>query len=275
MNGEKRRSIFKQAKCWVEEAGFIIRNKINDDLKIDTKLHEDDLVTEVDREIEKYFVEKIKEKYPDHLILGEEGYGDNVTSTKGTIWIVDPIDGTKNFIHQKKNFAISVGIYQDGVGEVGLIYDVMADVLYSAIREEGAYRNGEKINKLKIDTKLEKAIFSFKHELLCKSEEFNAQVIEDLVTTIRGVRYGGTASLEIAQVVAGTSDAYISQKLSPWDIAAGIIILTEVGGVAFRSNGEAMNILETGTVVVCNEVLKERILDSLQGWHENKSLVHD
>ncbi len=275
MNEQKRRAIFKQAKYWVEEAGDIIRSKISEDLKIDTKLHKDDLVTEVDREIEKFFVGKIKEKYPEHLILGEEGYGDDITSMNGTIWIVDPIDGTKNFVHQRKNFAISVGIYQNGIGEVGLIYDVMADVLYCAVREEGAYRNGEKINKLKQDTKLEEAIFSFKHEFLCKSKEFNAQVIEDLVSTIRGVRYGGTASLEIAQVVEGTSDAYISQELSPWDVAAGVIILTEVGGVATRNNGDPLNMLEAGTVIVCNEKLKERILENLQGWQVNKSLVSE
>src|SRR5690625_3944855 len=116
MNIQLRNSIFNQAKEWVEEAGEFIRERIHNPMVVDTKAHANDLVTEMDKNIEKFFVEKIKDKYPDHLLMGEEGYGDEVTSLEGTIWIIDPIDGTTNFVHQKKNFAISVGIYHDGIG---------------------------------------------------------------------------------------------------------------------------------------------------------------
>src|SRR5690625_1418359 len=86
--------VFHQAKKWVLEAGANIRKKINEPMVINTKSNPNDLVTETDRETEKFFADNIRGKYPKHLLLGEEGYGDNVTSLNNTIWIVDPIDGT-------------------------------------------------------------------------------------------------------------------------------------------------------------------------------------
>src|SRR5690625_3159383 len=106
MDNDARQQLFEQAKAWVLEAGKNIREAMQEPMMIDTKANEDDLVTEVDRATEKFFADCIKGKYPDHLLLGEEGYGDDVTSLDGTVWIIDPIDGTMNFVHLKKDFAI-------------------------------------------------------------------------------------------------------------------------------------------------------------------------
>src|SRR5699024_6193563 len=127
MNKTIREEIFLYAKKWIYEAGENIRKQIYKTYQINTKSDANDLVTDVDKSTEQFFAGKIRNQYPKHQILGEEGYGDNVKSLDGTIWIIDPIDGTMNFVHQKKNFAISIGVFQDGVGEIGLIYDVMAD----------------------------------------------------------------------------------------------------------------------------------------------------
>src|SRR5690625_3248397 len=110
MNSTIREELFKQAKEWIILAGHNIREKINDPLDVDTKADPNDLVTSMDKETEKFFAQQIKNKYPNHLIFGEEGYGDDIDSLNGTIWIIDPIDGTMNFVHQKRNFAISLGI---------------------------------------------------------------------------------------------------------------------------------------------------------------------
>lgn len=275
MNNQMREEIFVQAKKWIEEAGNIIVNRINDDLMIDTKAHANDLVTEMDQDIELFFANKIKEKYPTHLLLGEEGYGDEVTSLEGTVWIIDPIDGTKNFVHQKKNFAISVGIFHEGVGEIGFIYNVMADILYSAKRNHGAYKNNVKMEPLNNAVKLEEAIFSFKHDLLCKSKNFDPEVIEDFVNEIRGTRYGGAAALEIAQVAEGIVDGYVSKGLSPWDVAAGVVIINEVGGIAKRSNADSINMLEKGTIVICNDVISEDVFKRLRSWNRNEQTVNN
>src|SRR5690625_1154083 len=273
MNSQRREEIFEQAKIWVEEAGNIIEERINDELVIDTKTHANDLVTEMDKDIELFLSNKIKEKYPTHLLLGEEGYGDDVQTLEGTIWIIDPIDGTKNFVHQKKNFAISVGIFHEGVGEIGFIYNVMADVLYSAKRNEGAYKNNVRMKPLNKEVNFEEAIFAFKHDLLCKSKDFDAELIEDFVNEIRGARYGGAAALEIAQVAEGIVDGYISKRLSPWDVAAGIVIMNEVGGIVNRSNSDSVNMLEKGTIVACNEVLSEKIFKYLKNWNRQEHSI--
>src|SRR5690625_4428117 len=158
MKQSTRQELFSQARQWVLEAGRAIREKIDDPLIIETKSNANDLVTTMDKETEQFFAYKIKEKYPQHLLFGEEGYGDEIDSLDGTVWIVDPIDGTMNFVHQKRNFAISIGIYQDGIGEIGLIYDVMADVLYHAQKGNGAYKNELQLNQLDSSLNLHESI---------------------------------------------------------------------------------------------------------------------
>lgn len=260
-------TIFDQAEKWVLEAGRNIREKINDPMIVDTKADPNDLVTVMDKETELFFAKHIKEKYPDHFLLGEEGYGDNLTSLDGTVWIIDPIDGTMNFVHQKKHFAISVGIFVDGIGEFGLVYDVMSDILYSARRNEGAYKNKEKLKPLNKNVQLNKAIFSFNHDLLCEDNIFDKKQIEKLVNKIRGTRLIGAAALELAYIAEGGFDGYLSKELSPWDIAAGIIILNEVGGITTRNDGQAINMLENGTILACNQVIHENIISEyLRDW---------
>ncbi len=260
MNNEQRKAIFIQAEQWVLEAGGIIRDRLKNPIKVDSKSNTNDLVTEVDKEIELYFAEKIKRNYPEDLLLGEEGYGDDVTSLDGIVWIIDPIDGTMNFVHLKKDFAISVGIFHDGIGEIGLIYDVMADELYSAKRGEGAYKNDVKLGSLSKGVKFQDSIISFNHDLLIKSSKVHSETLRDLVLQVRGTRIVGAAALDIAYVAEGLLEGYYSEGLSPWDIAAGLIILKEVFGKITRVNGEEINILERGTVLACNSALQSRLL---------------
>src|SRR4051812_43051939 len=104
-------NIYMHAKEWVLEAGERIKSSFEETLNIQTKSSANDLVTNMDKEIEQFFIQKIKSIYPDHKILGEEGYGDQVEVLEGIVWMLDPIDGTMNFIHQQRNFAISLGIY--------------------------------------------------------------------------------------------------------------------------------------------------------------------
>src|SRR5690625_4600573 len=111
MDTIEREILFNRTRAWMLEAGALIREKINDPRKVSTKSNPKDLVTEMDRAVEFFFATKIKEFYPNHLLLGEEGYGDSVINQTDTVWIIDPIDGTMNFVHQKQNFAISIGIY--------------------------------------------------------------------------------------------------------------------------------------------------------------------
>ncbi|MDL4841311.1 inositol monophosphatase family protein [Aquibacillus rhizosphaerae] len=259
MDEKKRRSIFNHAKEWIYEAGQHIRDVIDEPLYIDTKSNPNDLVTQMDRNTEKYFLEKIKHTYPDHRLLSEEGFGDDVQSLDGTIWIVDPIDGTMNFVHQKRNFAISIGIYHEGLGEIGLIYNVMEDVLYTAMKGEGAYKNDKKLPQLNEKLTLDESIIVVNSIWACENRKINNKKIQALIQSVRGTRSYGSAALEFAFIAEGIVDGYLTMQLSPWDLAAGVILVNEVGGVTTQANGESINLLTNTTVFSSNAVINERI----------------
>lgn len=259
-----RDDIYRQAIVWVREAGEEIRLKMNGPLDIETKSNANDLVTKLDKETEQFFVAKIKSKYNDHLIHGEEGYGDSPTSLDGTVWIIDPIDGTMNFVHQKRNFAISIGIYHDGIGEIGLIYDVMANVLYHAKKDEGAYKDNVKLPSLPERATINEAIIGMNHFWLCKNRLIEEDVMQEFVKDIRGTRTYGSAALEFAYTAEGIIDGYISMNLSPWDVAAGIVIVNEVGGITKDIDGNPVNMLKKSTILTCNKALQKNILDKIK-----------
>ncbi|SFB18257.1 myo-inositol-1(or 4)-monophosphatase [Lentibacillus halodurans] len=261
MDLELREALYLQAKEWVLEAGKTIREKINDPLTIDTKSDPNDLVTTMDKGTEYFLITNIKETYPEHFIISEEGYGDELQSLDGTVWIIDPIDGTMNFVHQKRNFAISVGIYHDGVGEIGLIYDVMADQLYSAKRGGGAYKNKTALPRLSEQKSFYESILGLNHFWLCENRLVDEKVIQNLVKTIRGSRTYGSAALEFASVAEGIMDGYMTMDLAPWDIAAGIVIVDEVGGRTTNAFGEQINLLQKNSVLTCNPAIQEQLIN--------------
>ncbi|TFJ94521.1 inositol monophosphatase family protein [Lentibacillus salicampi] len=261
MNETFREKLYQQAKEWVVEAGTTIREKINDPLTISTKSDRNDLVTTMDKDTEYFFMTNIKRTYPDHFIISEEGYGDELQSLGGTVWIIDPIDGTMNFVHQKRNFAISVGIYQDGIGEIGLIYDVMADELYSAKRGEGAFKNNMALSPLPEQKSLYDSILGLNHFWLCENRLVEEKVIQELVRTVRGSRTFGSAALEFAYVAEGIMDGYMTMGLAPWDIAAGIVIVNETRGRTTDAFGGSLNLLQKSSVLTCNPAIQEQIVN--------------
>lgn len=261
MNKSTRQTIFENAKLWVLEAGEKIRERMKSEFQVDTKSNPNDLVTEVDKETEKYFASKIRSTYKDHLIIGEEGYGDKVESLDGTVWIIDPIDGTMNFVHQKRNFAISIGIIHNGIAEISLIYNVMDDVLYTALKGEGAYRNDTKLSKLKDDVQLATSIFALNSILACENKKVNEKKIQQLIIDSRGTRGYGSAALELAYVAEGIIDGYITMNLAPWDFAAGYLLIEEVGGKVIQANGDRVNFLENNTIIACNHMVVDELLN--------------
>src|SRR5699024_10316166 len=137
----------QQVKQWIREAADYIRESFTKDLSIGSKDGPDDLVTNIDQNTEQLFINHIHASYPEHYILGEEGHGHDLDSLAGVVWIIDPIDGTMNFVHQKRHFAISIGVFENGVGRLGYIYDVVADELYHCIQGQGAYVNDQLLEK--------------------------------------------------------------------------------------------------------------------------------
>lgn len=248
------------AKEIIFEAGARIREAFSYELVIETKSNENDLVTNIDRETELFFIEKIKQFDSSFRILGEEGMGEAVDSLEGVVWIIDPIDGTMNFVKQHRNFMITIGVYENGIGKLGYIFDVMRGDLFYAIAGEGAWYNDSPMRKLP-DVKLHEAVIGINANWVTPNDKINHEKMIELIRTVRGTRSYGSAAMEISFVVSGKLDAYISMRLSPWDIAGGLVIANEVGALATNLNGEPFDLLTQDTFIIANPFIHKTILE--------------
>jgi myo-inositol-1(or 4)-monophosphatase len=257
--------IYAHAKEWVYEAGAKIRKSFPETLNIETKSNANDLVTNIDKEIEQFFISKIREVYPNHKIMGEEGFGDTLEILDGIVWFIDPIDGTMNFVHQQRNFAISLGVYEEGIGKIGLIYDVVHDELYHATKGNGAYLNEKPLDALEVTT-VKESIIALNATWVMENHRIDHHLMIPLVRDARGTRSYGSAALEMVFVATGRVDAYLSMRLSPWDFAAGAIIIEELGGVVTNLRGEKLNFLSQDSLFTAKPGLHQAILsDYLKG----------
>ncbi|WP_459499725.1 inositol monophosphatase family protein [Bacillus sp. C1] len=253
------KEIDTHAKQWIREAGERLIASLQKTLIVETKSNAADLVTNMDRETEQFLIGRIKETFPEHSILGEEGYGDEVASLDGIVWLIDPIDGTMNFVHQKRNFAISIGIYENGIGKIGLVYDPVHDELYHAVKGEGAFCNDVSIPMLEKST-VEHGIIALNATWLTDNPLLNMGKMIQLVKLARGTRSYGCAALEMVYVATGRLDAYVTPRLSPWDFGGGMIIVEEVGGKVTTFAGTALSIVEKSSVLVAKTGVYEEIL---------------
>ncbi len=260
MDSIVREALFNHVRSWMLDAGALIKERIDDPLEISTKSNANDLVTQVDQDVEKFFANKIKQYYKGHLLLSEEGFGDDLKDTKGTVWIIDPIDGTMNFVNQKRNFAISIGIYHEGIGEIGFVYDVIANNLYSAMRDGGAFKNDRRLPMLEQNVPLEESIICLNHYWLCENRLIDEKVMQSLVKRVRGTRTYGSAALEFAHVAEGIIGGYLTMSLEPWDIAAGRIIVKEVGGMTTDIDGKEVGMLERSSIVTGNPNVHNKVI---------------
>lgn len=247
------------AKSLIKEAGHIIRISFFNQIQVESKSNMNDLVTNIDQEIEQFLIGKIQTTYPNHQVLGEEGFGDDVKVLNGVVWILDPIDGTMNFVHQQRNFAISIGVYIDGVGMLGYIYDVVRDELYAAQKGAGAYVNDERLSLLTTGGILD-AVIGVNTRWIAPNHSINGDKLLGMIRDCRGTRSYGSAALEIAYVASGKLDAYISGRLSPWDIAGGLVIAEEVGAVATSLTGTAPDLLHPNSIIIARPQLHEVLL---------------
>lgn len=258
----------RQARAWIVEAGDAIKQALHQPFHIDAKSGPNDLVTDVDKSTESFFYDNIVARYPDHHFLGEEGIADQLDTLEGIVWIVDPIDGTMNFVHQKRNFAISIGIYENGKGKVGLVYDVMSGELFHAIEGVGFFVNDRKQTPAK-GNELAQSIIGINGNWLVKNNLSIQPDLVEIAKACRGTRSYGSAALEMAYVASGLLDAYISPKLSPWDYAGGAVLLQEAGCKTTRFNGEALSLLERGSIVAAKPALHETLVTAYLHKGEN------
>lgn len=235
------------AIAWIKEAAKNITESFQKELKIDQKSGRNDLVTNMDKETEAFFAQKIHNYFPEHRVFGEEGITERLNDLTGVVWIIDPIDGTLNFVLQQRDFAISIAIYVDGVGELAYIYDVDREILYTGERGQGAYANGKQLPMLDTHKTIDDFLL-----IINQSTLYHYPKLREAILRSHGLRLHGAATLEFMDVVTGRAGAYLSRNLEPWDVAAGKIIASEVGAITTRINGTEIDMLKGGTVVVAS-----------------------
>lgn len=228
--------------------------KMGTHLTVAEKTSRRDLVTNVDHSNEDFLVRQIRALDPVAKILAEEGTGDQVTDMNGHVWIVDPIDGTMNFVHQRNHFAMMVGLYVDGKPTLGYIFDVMANKLYAGGPEVGVTLNGELL-AAPADVDLSAGLFGASAPLLIQ-DRFNMQTI---IAKSLGPRIMGSAGIQISQVLAGELVGYLSY-LRPWDFAAGRVLAESLGLVVSRVDGNPVNMLSSGAVLMATKRAQRSIL---------------
>lgn len=249
----KRDQLIKE---WIYEAAEVCKLSFNHPINIEEKTNRTDLVTNIDKEIEHYFINKINNHFPDERVLGEEGSGHDFTDLNGVVWVIDPIDGTLNFVKQQTDFAIMISVYENGIGYLGYIYDVMKDELYSAIKNQGSYLNGERLETVK-DIPLREGLVAISHRLMASELNDEARKIGRASS---GVRMIGSAGLETIRVATGRLVAYLGASLAPWDIGAGKVIAEELGLIYTQLNGEEIDMLEYNKTIVATPSAYKEII---------------
>ena len=206
-----------------------------------------DFVTEVDRAAEAAVIEAIRKSYPEHAILGEESGASGAAGAEFR-WIIDPLDGTTNFIHGFPQYAVSIGVEHHGALAHAVVYDPSRDELFTASKGRGAFLNDRRIRVSKC-VKLADALvgtgFPFKE--LNRVELYMKQ-LRYLMEHSSGVRRAGAAALDLAYVACGRLDAFWELGLSPWDMAAGTLLIQEAGGLVSDVNGD-QTFMASGDVV--------------------------
>lgn len=241
------------------QAGRVITRSLDrlDAIHVNTK-NRNDFVTQVDQQAEIEIIDIIRKAYPDHTILAEES-----GLSKGQadyVWIIDPLDGTTNFIHGFPQFAISIALQYRRKLEVAVIYDPLRQELYTAARGDGAQLNNRKIRvstSSQLNTALIGTGFPFK--------EFNRidkylDIFKTIMMQTAGVRRAGAAALDLAYVACGRLDGFWEMGLSSWDMAAGVLLITEAGGFVGDFSG-GNSYLDSGDLVTGNQKIYHALLE--------------
>lgn len=217
-----------------------------------------DLVTEADRASEKLIVQRVREAFPQHGIVGEEGTRTN--SGSDFRWYVDPLDGTTNFAHGYPVFCVSLGVEREGKLHAGVLYDPTRDELFSAERGKGAALNGRPIQVSKTK-KLSESLLATGFPSFKRHKNPNIHFYHQLTLRSHGLRRAGSAALDLACVAAGRYDGFWEFNLNPWDTSAGVLLVQEAGGTVTRFDGSPWRI-DSKETLASNTLLHKELMEN-------------
>jgi len=241
------------------EAGALLKTGFRSKLEVHLK-GSIDLVTEYDLRSQALIRDALRSAFPDHEFIGEEGDSSSVRSPYR--WYVDPIDGTTNFAHGHPAYSVSIALYHESEALVGVVHAPSLDVTWCAARGLGAFRNGERCYVSDTAT-LERALAAtgFPYDVWSNADD-NVNEFRRMLKHTQGVRRCGSAALDLAWVADGSYDFYWEQRLKPWDICAGALIVSEAGGKLSDYDGGTADPL-TGRLVASNGTLHASVITLL------------
>ncbi len=231
------------------DAGRIQKDAFHKTYAWRTKTGRGDIVTEVDEACERVIIDRIRASYPDDPILSEEAGAIGVEQDR-PVWVIDPLDGTRNFTMGIPFFCVSIALVRQGVPEIGAIYDPIHDEMFFARKGGGAFVNGEPIHVSEWDS-LEDAIVSVAWVRRKVDRTRFLRLIDDLSRETSYFRRFGSAALVTAYVACGRVHAYLQGGLNPWDMAAGALLVTEAGGLITDLKGRPIDLRHKDIEVIC------------------------
>jgi myo-inositol-1(or 4)-monophosphatase len=234
-------------------------------LKVTEKGH-NDFVTEVDRATEEAIIEVLKTAYPSHAFLGEEsGASANNHDEQEFVWIIDPIDGTTNFIHGFPQYCVSIALQYRGQITQAVVYDPTRNDLFTATKGAGAYLNDKRLRVSRRDKMADALIGTgFPYNSMAGLEEY-LKMFKIMTERCAGLRRPGAAALDLAYVAAGRLDGFFEKGLKPWDMAAGSLLVTESGGICGTFAGES-DYLYNGNVLAGNPKIFAQMVGLLEAF---------
>jgi myo-inositol-1(or 4)-monophosphatase len=244
-------------------AGEVIVNNLGKILESDIDIKQaSDFVTRIDREAEEVILSTIKNKFPDHDFLAEESVKDKETGMYR--WIIDPLDGTTNFIHQYPVFSISIALQYEAEVILGIIYDPLREELFTAEKNKGTFLNGKQCKVSKI-TDLEGSLiatgFPFRNKNII---DHYLALFKNIFHKVSDIRRAGSAALDLAYLACGRCDGFFEIGLSAWDIAAGSLMIKEADGI-ISDFGGGPDYLDTGNIVASPPAIHQEMLKEVKG----------
>ena len=249
-------------------AGAIINRAALDieSVRVSTK-QINDFVTDVDQKAEAAIIETLLTAYPTHGILAEESGSEHGAQGSDFVWIIDPLDGTTNFIHGFPVYCVSIALAVNGKVEQAVVYDPTRNDIFCATKGRGAYMNDRRIRVSK-RTRLQECLIStgFPYQPGNKLRQHLA-MLGEIISQTAGVRRPGAAALDLAYVAAGFSDGFFESGLKPWDVAAGSLLITEAGGLVGNYTGESAFLYE-GECVAANPRIYGQMVATLAKYSQ-------
>lgn len=245
MNELDLQHIDAQIKAIICHIGKLVKGRKLDTQQVEEKKHARDLVTNVDKAVQDMLTKNILSIMPKAIVFGEESTEQLSHFDIPSLWILDPIDGTSNFVKQRKDYAIMLAYFENLVPKLSYIYDVEQEVLYSAVRGKGVFVNGEKIERVSNLT-LNQSLASI---FVRKFYEVGNQEHELLIREVFDVRFGGCLGIDAAKVATGQFGAFISPRIAPWDFAPFFLFAQEQDLHLSTFEGDTLDLHQVSSII--------------------------